>query len=83
MACNSVAPPHGERGLKYIVHSYISARLFVAPPHGERGLKFNIFRKHLTISTVAPPHGERGLKYEVEGFEVYQIRSLPLMGSVD
>ena len=36
---NAVAPPRGERGLKYKVLEHDSNDLKVAPPRGERGLK--------------------------------------------
>ena len=34
-----VAPPRGERGLKYHFISIIPGQFTVAPPRGERGLK--------------------------------------------
>ena len=37
-----VAPPRGERGLKYSGHCNASIDYRVAPPRGERGLKFNL-----------------------------------------
>ena len=35
-----VAPPRGERGLKYIMYRRPAITVPVAPPRGERGLKF-------------------------------------------
>ena len=34
-----VAPPRGERGLKFFCSSIQALFLYVAPPRGERGLK--------------------------------------------
>ena len=39
MHFSAVAPPRGERGLKYIPNPTESVLLHVAPPRGERGLK--------------------------------------------
>ena len=35
-----VAPPRGERGLKFKAQADVDKKLVVAPPRGERGLKF-------------------------------------------
>ena len=58
-----VAPPRGERGLKYSHGTRIHNALRVAPPRGERGLKFCHVVSSCLFIKVAPPRGERGLKY--------------------
>ena len=57
-----VAPPRGERGLKYLLPPRASAGACVAPPRGERGLKYAEHAYGTKGDTVAPPRGERGLK---------------------
>ena len=57
-----VAPPRGERGLKYSVILLALCRILVAPPRGERGLKYWRVQTIDTDDAVAPPRGERGLK---------------------
>ncbi len=58
-----VAPPRGERGLKYEGLIKQLSDGSVAPPRGERGLKsyYKVLMRNGT--KVAPPRGERGLKY--------------------
>ena len=59
-----VAPPRGERGLKW--RMLADGRLTgtgVAPPRGERGLKLYTNLNSSQAQFVAPPRGERGLKF--------------------
>ena len=57
-----VAPPRGERGLKFPVVRQTLVVFAVAPPRGERGLKLHDVEFDGTNDAVAPPRGERGLK---------------------
>ena len=79
-----VAPPRGERGLKYDFSIFHALLGFVAPPRGERGLKFFVLRRLFAADVVAPPRGERGLKSLpcISGHRP-RLSSLPLVGSVD
>ena len=58
-----VAPPRGERGLKYLISPQAAQGKTVAPPRGERGLKYVDIKRGYIPKRVAPPRGERGLKY--------------------
>ena len=40
-----VAPPRGERGLKFVYRVYWCIVLMVAPPRGERGLKYSAVKQ--------------------------------------
>ena len=63
MHFSAVAPPRGERGLKYY-GSYVGILCdIVAPPRGERGLKWLGRTAYTMPALVAPPRGERGLKW--------------------
>ena len=79
-----VAPPRGERGLKFAKIWHKEAIKMVAPPRGERGLKFFVLRRLFAADVVAPPRGERGLKllHCISGHRP-RLSSLPLVGSVD
>ena len=59
-------PPHGGRGLKFIVVNLIrfdSSR----PPHGGRGLKYTVRKALFFVRDRRPPHGGRGLKCKHAG----------------
>ena len=57
-----VAPPRGERGLKFVAQGRTRNAARVAPPRGERGLKCVEQQAAGKTGQVAPPRGERGLK---------------------
>ena len=78
-----VAPPRGERGLKYWLRDIRGLIDGVAPPRGERGLKCLTELEIFLPAKVAPPRGERGLKCISPAFARAAIKSLPLVGSVD
>ena len=79
-----VAPPRGERGLKYPARIRARCTVDVAPPRGERGLKSKLADIALHIvAKLAPPRGERGLKSPPRHRLYARPRSLPLVGSVD
>ena len=50
----SVAPPRGERGLKYDFSIFHALLGFVAPPRGERGLKYRLTPITVTLSPSLP-----------------------------
>ena len=60
---HKVAPPRGERGLKFACDALCIPAPRVAPPRGERGLKSPVGVVDTTVLYVAPPRGERGLKF--------------------
>ena len=80
---NRVAPPRGERGLKYLPDHDLKIPGEVAPPRGERGLKSPTAEERLRADMVAPPRGERGLKSLSVSRGKALALSLPLVGSVD
>ena len=58
----AVAPPRGERGLKYIGRVLIASEIRRSPSWGA-WIEI-LLRKNLRgVSIVAPPRGERGLKF--------------------
>ena len=83
MIATRVAPPRGERGLKY--------------PHpqagdmrpGRRSPSWGAWIEIVRVACpsfcppVAPPRGERGLKSKLADIALHIVASLPLVGSVD
>ena len=78
-----VAPPRGERGLKFACDALCIPAPRVAPPRGERGLKSIYYYYTKREKNVAPPRGERGLKCDETADIEKPNSSLPLVGSVD
>ena len=78
-----VAPPRGERGLKFSFGAALPPLALVAPPRGERGLKSFLQLFYPAPKIVAPPRGERGLKSLATAESMDIVESLPLVGSVD
>ena len=77
-----VAPPRGERGLKYLYAPFFSSVAAVAPPRGERGLKLAICFPFSIAAKVAPPRGERGLKFHALMMGLYSVtRRSPSWGA--
>ena len=76
----TVAPPRGERGLKFLYGEISDTSWFVAPPRGERGLKYRREILDRQPRQVAPPRGERGLKCSARGFAAWVLQVAPPRG---
>ena len=57
-----VAPPHGERGLKFIINVIVKHPMRRSPSWGA-WIEIDIEEDAYSELSVAPPHGERGLKF--------------------
>ena len=75
-----VAPPRGERGLKFGDCQRDYKAKGVAPPRGERGLKYCSAAWRIVFITVAPPRGERGLKFAGACAVIIPMRVAPPRG---
>ena len=84
MAGDVVAPPRGERGLKFRCDVHYVGRALVAPPRGERGLKFakGVTEGKSTYGR-SPSWGAWIEIYSCGFIGDVKIGSLPLVGSVD
>ena len=78
-----VAPPRGERGLKYAVTHKFSALLLSRSPSWGAWIEMLDALVFHWLYVVAPPRGERGLKYFFSAPLKRCGLSLPLVGSVD
>ena len=77
-----VAPPRGERGLKYYCRRPRNQAMNRSPSWGAWiEITYNLAMMRLPL--VAPPRGERGLKYDIPVALENGQQSLPLVGSVD
>ena len=77
-----VAPPRGERGLKWVSLPKLFALCYRSPSWGA-WIEIRIDCLYWSPYHVAPPRGERGLKYLYSVELIQHLLSLPLVGSVD
>ena len=77
-----VAPPRGERGLKFSKKKD-GIEIISRSPSWGAWIEIRFRRASWAMSAVAPPRGERGLKYFNVLHKVAKPPSLPLVGSVD
>ena len=83
MHFSAVAPPRGERGLKFLWFGWYAIHEKVAPPRGERGLKFANTVNQIYLKRRSPSWGAwiEILNFVLKSF--VSKSSLPLVGSVD
>ena len=78
-----VAPPRGERGLKYPLPDGIIKIPQRRSPSWGAWIEIVPLSAASSVAMVAPPRGERGLKSPCRKLRAVPYRSLPLVGSVD
>ena len=63
--CDYSRSPHGERGLKCKMFTWMIVKHLCRSPHGERGLKYDNGITFWVNGAGRSPHGERGLKLKI------------------
>ena len=83
MHFSAVAPPRGERGLKYNRSALRCQGLRVAPPRGERGLKCRLLAADIKGDYRRSPSWGAWIEIFAKLADIALHVSLPLVGSVD